>query len=104
MNTHINHEPVTARVRDPAGHLVAPDGKRIVGTSETITAVALIDAVYPVEDEIDGKTVAFTVDYNGETKIDWENQTTDTDDGERVFVDESGRAWKESELKWEAGP
>lgn len=70
----------------------APNGKKIVGTLETMSGVACFD-----EAKIQGDEIVF--EYNGDTRVDWNEQKTVRDKaGHRIFVDEAGFRWSEDEI------
>jgi hypothetical protein len=73
--------------------MYSPDGYIIVGTLESLQGCATINRD-SFKEEGDG----FAFDYSGTTEVWWNAQKTITQDGERLFVDENGEAWKESEL------
>jgi hypothetical protein len=77
--------------------LVSPDGCRIVGTAEIIFGVALILGA----DEPGEGRARFTLHYQGGTEVDWDSQTTRTEQRERLFVDEDGMTWRESQVRFE---
>lgn len=71
-----------------------PAGQRIRGTLETVQVVAI--------------GVALRVSVGAEVNVVWQGDTanaspleTVTRDGQRVFVDEDGNEWRESQLTWE---
>ena len=71
----------------------APNGKRVVGTLETLQGVANINGVTV---DADGK---LEVEYAGETTIDWNSQTSVRNNrNKRIFVDEDGGTWSEVKL------
>jgi len=71
----------------------APNGKRIVGTLETLQGVA---SIYGVTEKPDGTLV---VDYAGDTKVDWDSQIPVLNNRKkRIFVDEAGGTWSEVKL------
>jgi hypothetical protein len=73
--------------------LLAPNGKRIIGTLEKVPAVAHFAEV---RRSADG---SFEFDYSGENKVDWDCQRTECDEnGEDLFVDDSGLPWPRSQL------
>lgn len=73
--------------------LISPHGSEIIGTLETIIGYAAFQE--PKLDE-NGK---IDFEYSGETEINWNEQKTVERDGGRVFVDEDGREFNESQLK-----
>jgi hypothetical protein len=72
--------------------LRAPNGKEIVGTSETLPATAFIQSATRNPDG------TFEIEYSGETKCHWDGQYTNEDEDERLFVDTDGQEWRESQL------
>lgn len=77
------------------GILRAPNGKEIIATADMIPGNALIQSATR---GADGK---IEVEYAGETKVCWDGQYTETEDGETLYVDEDGQQWKESALTFE---
>lgn len=85
-------------------HLEAPNGALITGTLETVTARANINDVLGHNDDS-----TFALDYEGYTEIFWDSQKTvqrdvlhgDVDGAtyQRVFLDEDGNEWIESDLR-----
>lgn len=84
-------------------YLQAPDGSKIIGTLERIPGVANIQHD-SFKLDADGK---IDFQWQGGTDVDWDGQVTifrrnpEWDKGrapERVFVDEDGGEWLESEL------
>jgi hypothetical protein len=63
----------------------APNGAKIVGTIDRITAVANIAEGTWTEDEPD-----CDFEYTGDTDVDWDSQETLTRNGRRLFLDENG--------------
>lgn len=78
--------------------LRSPSGRLIVGTSEKVPGMAPFKNVYAVPE--DGSP--FTIEYDEPTKLYWEGAETVTRDGERLYIDEDGKEWMESELVKEA--
>ena len=78
--------------------MVAPTGSRIVATLETIRAEALLNDITCDENGV------VTLRYAGQTNFDWEGQTTvrrppaGSVTPERVYIDQEGREWLESQL------
>ncbi len=67
----------------------APNGKLIIGTLEKVYGVAQIDEESTLDDIV----------YSGSTDINWDGQESVLDGcGDRVFIDEDGNEWSESEL------
>lgn len=75
--------------------LISPNGTEIIGTLEKVYGWAGIinDSLKREEDG------TFDFDYDGETRIYWEGQRTVEREGERVFVDDLGDEFLESQLK-----
>ena len=72
----------------------APNGSDILGTLDSVPGVAVIQSF-----DRDPETGALTWDYAGETKMDWDGQTPQTDAaGEILFVAEDGGVWPQSQL------
>jgi len=74
---------------------VSPQGKEVCGTDETIKGQAFINPETLTLK--DGKLV---FEYGGETDISWDTQTSVIENGERVFVDEEGNTFPESQLHY----
>jgi hypothetical protein len=72
--------------------LQAPDGAKIIGTEETISAVARIHNVAP------NGSGGFDFDHTGDTDLDDNGQESVTVLGEIVYRDENGKNWMEREL------
>lgn len=78
----------------------APGGRLIIGTLEKIEGVANITAD-SFDRDSDGK---LTFDWEGSTDVDWDSSTTartnavKAGDRERLFVDEHGSVWRESQI------
>lgn len=70
---------------------VSPDGLPIVGTLETVKGCANLTTIND-----DG-----TPNYDGSTKVYWDEQVTVQRDGKRVFLDEDGNEWTFDQLKVE---
>lgn len=73
--------------------LVSPKNTRIIGTCETIPGCAIIQDPKLAED---GR---FEFEYSGETKCYWNGQNTIELNGERVFQDDLGNEFVESQLR-----
>ena len=69
----------------------APDGKEIVGTLEQVFGIARITSVVQNEEDVE-------VIYDGQTDIDWNTQKSMTMFGERLYLDEDQRVWREDEI------
>lgn len=75
--------------------LKAPSGSLIVGTLEDIPGcVAMISGIADSKT----KTGEYDIDYEGTTEVNWDGQETRRVDGVRIFVDEDGLEWAETEL------
>jgi len=76
-------------------NLVSQKGTLIVATLERLSGRALI-----VPSSVRAEpTGGFSFDYEGTTDIFWDDQRTVTQDDERVFLDEEGEEYLESELR-----
>ena len=76
-------------------NLVSPKGTLIVATQERLSGRALI-----VPSSVRAEpTGGFSFDYEGSTDVFWDDQRTVTQDDERVFLDEEGEEYLESELQ-----
>jgi hypothetical protein len=76
--------------------LVAPNGKTIVGTLETMEGCAKLD---PTKVKVGiGQGEIFDFEHEGDTVVWWDTQKTSVVCGNRVFVDEDGNLWLEREL------
>ena len=75
-------------------NLVSRKGTLIVATLERLSGRALI-VPSSVRAEPAG---GFSFDYEGTTDVFWDDQRTVTQDDERVFLDEEGEEYLESEL------
>lgn len=75
------------------GRLMTPTGRQITGTAEILSAVAYVGGAS--REGADGK---LEFDYSGSTNVDWDGQATAEQDGQRIFVDEDGAFWLESQL------
>lgn len=86
--------PDTTRPRRVTA-LRAPNGAQIIGTVEVLHGVAglLVDTITVNPDIGD-----LCFQYDGETVIRWNSQTTLTKDDVRVFEDEFGTHWLETQL------
>ena len=74
--------------------LVSPEGKPITGTLESLRGRANIVPGSARKDDAGG----LEFEYEGETEIFWDEQCTVVRDDERVFLDEEGNEFAESEL------
>jgi hypothetical protein len=76
--------------------LVAPNDKLIRGTIEILKGCAGILGAK----EGQGDGARFELDYGGTTDVWWDESKTETDEnGERLFLDEEGDEWAESQLR-----
>ena len=73
--------------------LTTPNGTRLQGTLDMIPGIALVDPDDPMD--ADG-----TPNYFGGTEVDWNGQTQQHVNGDKLWVDEDGSTWKQSELVW----
>lgn len=74
--------------------LYSPTGIKIIGTLETVSGCA---AILGAKRDGDG---SFDIEWAGDTEIYWDEQKTQTSPGgDRLFVDEDGQTWIESELE-----
>ena len=72
----------------------APTGSLILGTLEQLTGRAEIETgsyYYRADGTID-------FEYNGGTKLFYDDQTTILRNGKRLFLDENGEEWTEDQL------
>ena len=76
-------------------NLISPKGTLIVATLERLNGRALI---VPSSVRVE-PTGGFSFDYEGTTDIYWDDQRTVVENDERVFVDEEGTEYLESELR-----
>ncbi|MBB4412509.1 hypothetical protein GGE35_002963 [Rhizobium cellulosilyticum] len=67
----------------------APNGKRIVGTAETVLATAWISYIDPETAD---------PEYDGGTKVYWDTQETLTRDGKVLLVCSDGQEWTFDQL------
>jgi hypothetical protein len=75
--------------------LESPKGVRIIGTLDLVPGCALIQEG-TAQNTGKGR---FDFEYEGETKVYWDDQKTQRRRGERLFVDENGDVWRESRLR-----
>jgi len=71
----------------------SPFGYQIKGTLETVPGCAL----GTLTRGDDGKPV---IEYDGGTEMWWDDQRTDEQDGELLYVDTGGNTVKESQIFW----
>jgi hypothetical protein len=76
-------------------NLISPEGTLIVATLERLSGRALIEPS-SIRAEPSG---GFSFDYEGTTDIFWDDQRTVVENDERVFLDEEGTEYLESELR-----
>lgn len=76
--------------------LYAPTGVPIQGTIERLSGVAIVNGAERNEDG------TLELDYSGDTDIWWDEQKTARHNDERMFVDEDGTTWLESQVLTEA--
>lgn len=72
----------------------SPKGKEIIGSFEKVTGVALGSVTRK------DRYTDVEIEYDGETKIWWDEQRQVYEDGEKLWVDEDHLIWKTSELSW----
>jgi hypothetical protein len=75
--------------------LISPKGTQIVATLERLSGRAQIVPGSVRPEPMGG----FSFDYEGTTEIFWDDQRTVTQDDERVFLDEDGAEYLETELR-----
>lgn len=66
----------------------SPTGALIIGTKEIVPGIALINGISE-----DGEP-----EYDGETDVDWNGQTSVLRDGKPLFVDENEEEWTFDQL------
>ena len=71
---------------------VSPEGHDIIGTLEVIEGVARAEISLT-------RNRRLKVEFQGETDIDWNSQTTKTQKGERLFVCSQRKVWSERQVK-----
>lgn len=79
---------------EPA-RLYSPTGVLVVSTLERVYGEALVMGATGVDPE----TGLFDLEYAGETLIDWDSQESVLEGLERVFIDDDGEYWSESQLE-----
>lgn len=73
-----------------------PTGKLIVGTCETVEAMACTVAA---SFKLDPATGKLSYDHEGDSEVYWDSMATKTTDkDETLFQDEDGGEWPESSL------
>lgn len=76
------------------GRLVTLGGLEVVGSLDSLTAVAYLQGVTATADG------SFELEYEGQSEVNWDSQTQVTKLGQPVFVDERGLECQRSELLW----
>lgn len=71
---------------------VSPEGNEIIGTLERIEGVARAEVSLT-------RNGRLKVEFLGDTEVDWNSQTTKTQNGERLFVCSQRKVWSESQIK-----
>lgn len=71
---------------------VSPEGNEIIGTLEVIEGVARAEVSLARKGRL-------KVEFLGDTEVDWNSQTTKTQNGERLFVCSQRKVWRESQVK-----
>lgn len=71
---------------------VSPEGNEIIGTLEVIEGVARAEVALT-------RNGRLKVEFLGDTEVDWNSQTTKTQNGERLFVCSQRKVWRESQVK-----
>lgn len=74
--------------------LVAPNGQVIVGLLEQVSTTAYFSLESPERD----KEGQFNTEYTGQSEVHWDGQHAQTSKGERLFLDDLGNEWRESQL------
>jgi hypothetical protein len=75
-----------------ADQLYAPTGRRITASKDWIPGNALVARVVRATDG------TLDIEWEGETKICWDGQYTETMGDRRIFLDEAGNEWPEDQL------
>lgn len=70
---------------------LSPKGDRIAGTADLVPGVARVN-VFNLDES------GFIPEYAGETEMFWDSQTQVYIKGQKVYTDEEGTNWRESEL------
>lgn len=70
-------------------HYLSPNGDYIIGTSETILAIARISGISTDTEE---------PEYEGGTEINWNTQETVLREGKVLFVCQGGKEWTFDQL------
>lgn len=76
----------------PIVSLQTPEGKQIRGTVERVPGCALARTFEVLSDG------SLDPLYEGETDLWWDEQETVTENGERIYLDDDGDGWPESNL------
>lgn len=90
-----NKWPVPVVPKLPKGttvRLEAPNGKKIIGTSELIPGTAWASTFDVLEDN------SLDPHYQDETKVDWDGQKTERLGNQPLYVDEDWKTWPENDL------
>ena len=72
--------------------VAGPNGEEIVGTFDLLTGQALVNGIKVDQDG------TVEPDYEGTTEVHWNDQRTKYEAGERLYVDDDGGVWRESQL------
>lgn len=72
--------------------LIAPNGRAIIGSAETISATAHVLGGWRSENG------DLQWDCSGQSQVHWDSQITETKDGKAIFVDDLGNEWTEDQL------
>src|SRR6266705_2826016 len=70
---------------------LSPEGNKIIETLDVVRGTARADVDLGVKGTLN-------IEYLGETEVDWDNQETKTQDGERLFVCSQRKVWRENEV------
>ncbi len=78
--------------------LVSPQGHEITGIVQTVRAVAHI--TLKIDDLDENGSVKQDLDFAGESEVSWDDQEDrlDEDTGERLFEDDDGNTFPESQI------
>lgn len=71
---------------------VSPEDNEIIGTLEVIEGVGRAEVSLM-------RNGRLKVEFLGDTDVDWNSQTTKTQNGERLFVCSQRKVWRESRVK-----
>ena len=71
---------------------ISPEGNEIIGTLEAVEGIARADVTLTRKGRL-------KVEFQGETDVDWNSQTTKTQKGERLFVCSQRKTWSEGEVR-----